>query len=136
MSLALLMIVALAFTATGCGTGGAKAVVKDFFKAIDDHDVKKFINCFDKDLREDLNDEKEFLKDLLEEIDDMFEDEFGKKWFKELKIGDVEKDDTDDGVTYYTVEIELDGEEEEIAVKKVKGKFYIDEETMSDLAGF
>jgi hypothetical protein len=37
------------------------------------------------------------------------------------------EDETVEGITYYTVTLELNGEAEEFGVLKVNGKYYIDE---------
>ncbi len=134
MILAILMVIAVALTATGCGSGGAKDLVKDFFESIDKQDVKKFLKCFDKDTREDLEDyfeDQDELEVLLDNLDLELEDQQGEKWIKKLKIGDVEKEDTEDEVTYYTVEVEMDDEEVDFPVIKIKGKFYIGHEAMN-----
>jgi len=126
---AVVMAVALALSVTACGggDGGATAVVKDYFDAIDKHDAKKFLNCYDKDDRENLLDyyDEDEIKDQLEVLDELFENFAGKNWRKEVKIGKAKKVDENKGIIYYEVEVELDGEEDYIEVKKVKGKYYI-----------
>ena len=135
-SLIILMIIALALAATGCGSSGAGDVINTFFESVDKHDAKKFISCFDEDIQEDIKamyEDNDIIKELLENLDTMLSDEYGEKWRKEIKIGKAEKGDTEDGVTYYTVPVEMDGEEEEIQVMKIKGKYYLDDSAMMGL---
>lgn len=132
MTLAVFLVIAVGVTAAGCGTNGAKTLAKNFFESIDKQDVNKFLKCFDKDTREEIEDywDKDEIEVFLDNMDLQTEDEFGEQWIKKLKIGDVEKEDAEDGVTYYTVEIELDDEEISLPVMKVKGKFYVDEDAL------
>lgn len=135
-AVSVILVLVFAFTMTGCGGGNAGSVVNTFFDAIDKQDVKKFYSCFEKDMVDDLKDyfDDDDLKDMLEEMDEMLTDEYGKNWRKKVKVGKAEKVDKDDDITYYEVEVSIDGEDEEyIEVIKVKGKYYLDEDAFGGL---
>lgn len=135
-AISIIMVVAFAFTMTGCGGGGgASGVVNAFFDSIDKHDVKKFLNCFEEDIYEDILSYigEDYLKDTLEMMDEIFSDEFGKNWRKQVKVGKAEEIDKDGSITYYEVEVTLDGETEYIQVVKIKGKYYIDDGAMGGI---
>lgn len=134
--LSILLVVAMALTITGCGgsTGSATNVVKQLFDSISNHDATKFLNCFEKDLRDQMleNLDKDEIKDQLESLDESLDDEYGSSWRKKVKIGKAEKDDEDDDITYYIVPVSFEDEDQEVTVMKVKGKYYIDESTFED----
>ncbi len=136
--LACLLVLSISLSLAGCGGSDPKGVVNAFFDSIDKHDAKKFLNCFEEDVQESFEDiyEEDDLKDMLESIDELLEDEYGKKWRKEVKVTDVEKGDKEDDITYYTVTVEMDDEEEEMEVMKIKGKYYISDDAMSGFGGF
>ena len=134
--MAAILVIATALTITGCGLGGdPKSVISAFFDSVDKQDTKKFLNCFEKDTREMMLEsmDEDLLKDTLEMLDEMLTDEYGKTWRKEVKIGKAEKGDTEDDITYYTVAVTMDGEEDDMTVIKVKGKYYIDESSMGGM---
>ena len=74
--------------------------------------------------REELDE----LEEELELIDEMFEEFIGRNWRKKVKVGKAEEIDKDKNVTYYEVEVDVDGDESYLEVKKVKGKFYISDD--------
>jgi len=96
-------------TACGGGGGGAAGVVNDFFDAIEKHDVKKFLNCFEKKKREDIQDlyDDDEIEEQLEMLDEMYKAYGGKNWRKKIKVGKAEEVDKDGGITYYEVELSL-----------------------------
>lgn len=130
-AISLILVVAFVLTMTACGGGGggAAGVVNDFFDAIEKHDVKKFLNCFEKEKREDIQDlyDDDKIEEQLEMLDEMYKAYGGKNWRKKIKVGKAEEVDKDGGITYYEVEVEFNGEEDYIDVVKVKGKYYIDD---------
>jgi hypothetical protein len=145
--LSVLLILAIAFMASGCvgstssggeGTSDYKSVVKGFMDSIDTQNTKKFLNSFQKDDREDIlddYDEKE-LKEMLAEYDEEMTDEYGKSWCKDIELGKRKEVDDDDDVVYYTIPIEIDGDEvETIPFIKVKDKYYIDPDALDILSG-
>lgn len=124
-----LLIVVMAFSLVGCGANGSgKGVVNSLFDAIDKHDAKKFLNCFDEETRDQLletTDESD-IKDQLEAADEQFADEFGNDWKKKIKVGKETKGDTDGDITNYTIEVSMDGDEADFPLVKVDGKYYVD----------
>ncbi|NLW02209.1 MAG: hypothetical protein GX027_02955 [Clostridiaceae bacterium] len=132
-AISLVLVVAFVMTMTACGgggAGGATSVVNALFDSIDKHDAKKFLNCFEKEDREEILDyiDEDELEEELELIDEMFEEFIGRNWRKKVKVGKAEEIDKDKNVTYYEVEVDVDGDESYLEVKKVKGKFYISDD--------
>lgn len=147
--LAVILSLALVFTMSGCGqrdddddggkssdkssSGNAATVVKSFFDAIDNHDAKKFLKCFQDDVTDEFMEymDEEDLEYYLEMLDELLEEEYGKNWRKKVKVGKAEMVDKQGGITYYDVAVTMDDEDEEyVTVIKEKGKFYISEDFM------
>jgi len=125
---AVIMILAVAITMTGCGGGNASGVVNAFFDSIDKHDVDKFFSCFQDDAVKQM---KAFVsEEMLEMMDELLSDQFGDNWRKKVKVGKAEEVDKDDDATYYEVKVTLEGDDDYIPVVKVKGKFYLDQNAM------
>lgn len=130
--LAALLVFSLALSITGCGSNNPKGVVNTYFEAVDEHDAAKFLKCFEKDVVEDIEDELEEdeIEDLLKMMDEYYKQQYGSKWAKDYKVTDTEKGDTDDGVTEYTVTVEFEDDDEDIDVLRIKGKYYIDDNSL------
>lgn len=113
----------------GGGGGGAAAVVNDYFDAIYERDLKKMLNCVDEEARREILDmyDEEYLQEDLERLAMAFENYGGENWRKKVKVGKAEEIGEEDGILYYEVEIEFEGNKDYVEVKKVKGKYYIDQ---------
>lgn len=140
LSCLLIMALVLSMAACGGSSDPAGKVVEQMFDAFEKEDAKLFKKCFDKDAIEELEQymDDDALEEMLAEAASTMEDDYGKSWRKKVSIIDVEKDkdNSDDDVTYYIVTVELKGEdedEEEITVKKVKGKYYIDTDSLGGI---
>lgn len=133
IAVAIILAMAIAISVSGCGLGGDPAsVVSTFFDAIDNQDVKKFLGCFEEDFANQFGSlASGYLEEMIRETDESLTDEYGKNWRRLVRIGKAKKGDTIDDITYYSVEVEFDGDENTFGVKKVNGRFYLDEKNMS-----
>lgn len=95
-------------------------VAKALFTAIDKRDIGTVLKCIGPEAVEELkdyrNDYMKYLKDGLVDIDEMFEDEYGKNWSNKIKYKAVGSRE---------VQITMDGESEVLEIYKVDGKYYI-----------
>jgi uncharacterized membrane protein YvbJ len=127
---AVVVIVLLVLLLGGGGSGykDEKKLVTDYLTAISKNDYNALLKLYDKDAQKDMKEDKEDIKEALEEAQDDFKDRYGKNWIKDVEKIKKSKVDTDDGVTYYTATAEIDGKSFSVGIKKVKDKYYIDED--------
>ncbi len=115
------------------GKGGYKEykdLIQDYYTAIYKEDFNALLKCYDKDDQKDMKEDKKDIKEELEELKEIYDDKYDKGWQKKIKVKSRDKMDTDDGVTYYRVNIEIDDSSiEYIMVKKYKDRFYIDSDS-------
>lgn len=125
------VVIALLFLLFGGGGSGykdEKKLVTDYLTAISKNDYNALLKLYDKDAQKDMKEDKEDIKEALEEAQDNFKDKFGKNWIKNVKKIKKTKVDSDDGITYYTATAEINGKTFSVGIKKVKDKYYIDED--------
>ncbi len=132
-----LIIVLIVVLASG---GGPKAVVKDYFKGMNDRDAEKLVDLvYSEDAIDIIHKEyKDIDRDaLIEEYEekdgtfDFLDDEYGDDWkyeFEITKIKDVDEDDAKDIIEAFddTFDMEI------TAVKEVKVDFTVEGEEGKD----
>lgn len=142
-----------------CSGGGADDVVKDYFKAVQKEDPKKFVNMVPKDIMKDLDKEAGVdEKDVLDCVEEFIDEEYDKYFydsledrFEDYKEGDKIKvivldsvkldkksdlyddiiDDIEDSMDDYEDYID-DMKFKEFDVDKISGIMYIDYKIIND----
>lgn len=143
-ALALIIIIAILSSILG---SGYKKPVKNLFKGLEDGDAKSLMKAMHEIQIDNMKDASDMTKkeledeldDMLEEIHDLMEDEYGKKFKISYKIVDEDKLDKDD-LKDLEDELEDDWDEKKLKVTKayeldieyeIKGKDDDDAKEMS-----
>ncbi len=118
------------------GKGGGykdyKDLVQDYYNAIYKEDFKALLKCYDKEDQKDLKDDKKDVEEELESLKESLDDRYDRGWNKKIGKMARAKVDSEDGVTFYTVSVEIDDEAGEVLfIKKYKDRYYIDSENDS-----
>ena len=86
-------------------------------------DVDEHIDRYIQTTGKTKNEFKEMVKEQLELINEELEDDYGKNWYKEIKVVDVDEEDGNGDVK---VIIKVDYEKLPVYLFKIKGKWYIE----------
>jgi len=129
IGIAAVVVIVLAFLIFGGKSGykDYKELVQDYYTAIYKKDFNALLKCYDKEDQKDLKEDKEDIKDELKDLREFYDDNYDRGWSKKIKVRDRSKMDSDDGVTYYRIYVELNGNySDSVYVKKYKDRYYID----------
>lgn len=114
------------------GKGGYKdykELAQAYYEAIYNQDVNAMIKLFDKEAQKELKQDKDYIKEELDEMKKKMNDKYGRGWNRHVETGRRERA-SEKGT--YKVEIEIDGRfHEYLYIKKDnKDRFYIHEDYM------
>lgn len=112
----------------GSGYKEYKSLVKAYYNAIYKEDFNALVKLYDKDAQKDMKEDKDDIKDELEDAKESFDDRYDRGWQKEVDPKKSTRLKKDDDITYYTVTVDVDGEPDAVGVKKIKDRYFIDEE--------
>mgnify|MGYP000846200394 FL=1 len=112
---------------------GPEGVVCMFFDAIAEHDMEKYMACFEEDVFGLIMDSARelgisgmidlLIRDMLRQWDEMLIEEMGEDWRERIQVGSATEIDKEDDTVFYEVEVSIDGEAEVIPVIEHQGKY-------------
>jgi len=126
-AVAVVVILALLLFGRGGGYKDYKELARAYYQAVYNEDVDAMIKLFDKEAQKDLKQDKDYIKERLEEMKQDMNDWYGRGWNKHVEPGKRERA-SERGT--YKVEIEIDGDfHEYLYIKKDdKDRYYIHED--------
>lgn len=124
----IIVLLFILFGGKGSGNKDAKVLIKDYYNAIYKKDFNALIKLYDKDAQKNMKEDKEDIEDSIKDAKDAFDDRFDKGWQRDAKYSRRVVDEKDDDITYYSVEVDVDENVDNVGIKKIKDRYYIDEE--------